>query len=287
MEIIFIPGISILTKDMEVFSDLAKFSAVTGYVPSDIPTSTFENYPKKSDNRLTSFLSSLRNSVLKKSRADYETISNDEFKYTLFSPETRSELRERKKALVQLVKKHEAALLALREARMKCWKSKDKIEKYRLILETQRSALKYNQDELKIRTAAIKDMEIMLDKWMAIHEKDHIGFETKFLEEIKYREKIQRISKDIAIDILEMLTEAIRIMLNNNKQRISETDIRKLSQQLYSQTSRSYKFTVAQNIPCQKVWIEKSQYENRSLSAEDIKRKIKHPCQTVPEKRID
>ncbi|XP_045200910.2 uncharacterized protein LOC123554690 isoform X1 [Mercenaria mercenaria] len=287
METILIPRVSTLTKDMEIFSDLVKFSAVTGYVPSVIPTSSFENYPNKRDNRLTSFLLSLRNSVLRKSRADYETISNDEFKYTLFSSETRSELRERKKALVQLVKKHEAAVLALREAGMKCWKSKDKVEKYRLILETQRSALKYNQDEMKIRTAAIKDMEIVFDKWMAVHEKHHVGFETKFLEEIKYREKIQRISKDIEIDVREMLTESIRMMMNSNKQCVSETDISKLSKQLYSQTSRSYKFTLAQNIPCQKVWIEKSQYENSSVCAGDIKRKIKHADQTVREEKID
>ncbi|XP_053403783.1 uncharacterized protein LOC123554690 isoform X3 [Mercenaria mercenaria] len=287
METILIPRVSTLTKDMEIFSNLAKFSAVTGYIPSVIPTSPFENYLNKRDNRLTSFLRSLRNSVLKKSRADYETISYDEFKYTLFSSETRLELRERKKALVQLVKKHEAALLALREARMKCWKSKDKVEKYRLILETQRSALKYNQDELRIRSAAIKNMEIMFDKWMAIHEKDHIGFKTKFLEEIKYREKIQRISKDIEIDIREMLTESIRLMMNSNKQCVSETDISKLSKQLYSQTSRAYKFTLAQNIPCQKVWIEKSKYENSSLWTGDIKRKIKHADQTVREEKID
>ncbi|XP_045186213.2 uncharacterized protein LOC123544216 [Mercenaria mercenaria] len=274
METILIPRVSTLTKDMGIFSNLAKFSAVTGYVPSVITTSDFEYYPSRHGNRFTSFLRSLRNSVLKRSRPGYVTLASDEFKYTLFSSEARTELRGRKRTLVKLIKKHEIALVALREARMKCWKSKDKTEKYRLILETQRSSLKYNQDELKIRTAAIKDMEIMFDKWMAIHGNHHIEFETKFLDEIKYREKIQKISKDVEVDILEMLTEAIQTMMSNNKQYISDTDIDKLSQQLYSQTSRSYKFTQAQNIPCQKVWIEKPQYENSSLSREDISKKL-------------
>jgi hypothetical protein len=36
-------------------------------------------------------------------------------------------------------------------------------------------------------------MELIHNKWMVTHEKDHIAFEKKFLHEIGFREKIQKV----------------------------------------------------------------------------------------------
>ncbi|XP_060607827.1 uncharacterized protein LOC132759974 [Ruditapes philippinarum] len=157
MEEVFIPKLSILTQDEGMFSCLDSFSALTGFVPSTVPI--FQAVKVKRENRFTTFLRTLRNSVLNHSRKDYDIISTDEDFDTLFSSETHRVLKERKRTLVQLIKKHETALLALREARINCWKSKAKLQKYELILETQRSSLSYNQNEAKVREAAIKDME--------------------------------------------------------------------------------------------------------------------------------
>ncbi|XP_060569487.1 uncharacterized protein LOC132727909 [Ruditapes philippinarum] len=274
METILIPKVSTLTKDMEMFSNIEKFSAVTGYVPN------MEHVSKKiktvRGNRLTNVLRTLRNSVLKKSRADYNLLTNDEFRYTLFSSETKVKLRERKQTLVELIKRHEKALLALRDARMKCWKSKDKLDECKLSLETQKSALRYNEDEKKPRTAAIKLMQVFLEKRKLVHEQFLGEFETKFLAEISLREKINKIARDMEADIVDMMVDRIRVMMTDNKQVISDTNMRKLAHQLYYQTCRSYKFVIAQNIPCQKVWIEKPQYDSSSLNGAAIKRQIKN-----------
>ena len=36
-------------------------------------------------------------------------------------------------------------------------------------------------------------MEFVHAKWMATHEKDHVAFDKAFLQEIKFREKIQKV----------------------------------------------------------------------------------------------
>jgi hypothetical protein len=41
---------------------------------------------------------------------------------------------------------------------------------------------------------SLQDMELVHNKWMVTHEKDHIAFEKKFLDEIGFREKIQNVS---------------------------------------------------------------------------------------------
>ncbi|XP_060575248.1 uncharacterized protein LOC132732766, partial [Ruditapes philippinarum] len=240
METILIPKVSTLTKDIEMFSNIEKFSAVTGYVPN------MEHVSKKiktvRGNRLTNVLRTLRNSVLKKSRADYNLLTNDEFRYTLFSSETKAKLRERKQTLVELIKRHERALLALRDVRMKCWKSKDKLDECKLSLETQKSALRYNEDEKKPRTAAIKLMQVFLEKRKLVHEQFLGEFETKFLAEISLREKINKIARDMEADIVDMMVDRIRVMMTDNKQVISDTNMRKLAHNFTIRHVRSYKF---------------------------------------------
>ncbi|XP_060552699.1 uncharacterized protein LOC132713977 isoform X2 [Ruditapes philippinarum] len=275
MEEVFIPKISMLTQDGGIFSSLNSLSVFTGYVPITVPI--FQAVKVKQENRLTTFLRTLRNSVLKYSRQDYDIISTDEDFDTLFSSETHLVLKERKRTLVHFIKKHETALLALREARMNCWKSKAKLQKYELILETRRSSLRYNQNEAKVREAAIEDMELVHNKWMVKHEKDHIAFEKKFLAEISLREKIQKMSNDLELDVVEMLTDTIRTLMNKNRQNLSDTEVNKLATQVYKQTCRTYKFRHASNIPCEKEWIEKPEYVNTRINKQDIKPKIKTP----------
>ncbi|XP_060590316.1 uncharacterized protein LOC132745417, partial [Ruditapes philippinarum] len=242
MEEVFIPKLSILTQDEGMFSSLDSFSALTGFVPK---------------NRLTAFLRTLRNSVLNHSRKDYDIISTDEDFDTLFSSETHRVLKERKRTLVQLIKKHETALLALREARINCWKSKAKLQKYELILETQRSALRYNQNEAEVREAAIKEMELVHNKWMVTHEKDHIAFEKKFLDEIGFREKIQKMSSDLERDVVEMLYDTIRIFMYKNNQKLRYVKL--LIIKIYN------------NIPCEKEWIEKAEYINSRINKQTLR----------------
>ncbi|XP_060553966.1 uncharacterized protein LOC132715011 [Ruditapes philippinarum] len=101
-----------------------------------------------------------------------------------------------------------------------CWKSKAKLQNYELILETQRSLLRYNQNEAKVREAAIKDMELVHNKWMVTHEKDHIAFEKKFLDEIGFREKIQKMSFELERDVVWMLYDTIRTLMYKNNQKL-------------------------------------------------------------------
>lgn len=44
----------------------------------------------------------------------------------------------------------------------------------------------------------LQDMELVHNKWMVKHEKDHIAFEKKFLAEISLREKIQKVGYRIS-----------------------------------------------------------------------------------------
>lgn len=67
------------------------------------------------------------------------------FCFRRYSYDTRSELKEHKKALVQLIKKHETALKDLREARI--------VSLYEFIVKNRTRILKFNTSYTPLRTS--------------------------------------------------------------------------------------------------------------------------------------
>ncbi|KAL4220935.1 hypothetical protein ACF0H5_019201 [Mactra antiquata] len=246
----------------------------------------FFNFPYRSSKEMfpgfsfSAMVHNIRDTLLSSTRPDdYDLLDEELTSDQMLPKRLLAEMREKKRVLLNCIHKHESAMLKLRDARIQCLKSKEKLKLYTTSLQAQQQSLVRNINNNNKREKALTKAETMSNKCIQEHQQNQVKFETLWLQEISLREKIEKLSRDLENELKDRMCDVIAQYVDKMNEEYGYEDgyyyedVRFIAEEFYAKACRKYKFKTVQNEPCGEELIKKPVYTIRRKNYKLIKRK--------------